>query len=394
MITVSEAKLIIKNQCHPLPVVTTSLFNAAGCFLAKDVTAFTDIPPFNQSAMDGYAFMYEEWQGGHKLNIKGEVAAGDDLKNVLQQGCATRIFTGAPVPDGADTVVMQERTSIQNEFLIIDDLNLSKGNAVRLKGSEIKAGQKALERGTYLSPAAIGFLASIGMDQVDIFKMPSVSIIVTGNELVQPGGLLQHGQVYECNSFALLAALKKINIGEVKVYKVKDEQNEIRDALVKSLESSDVVLLTGGVSVGDYDFVLHAADSIGITKLFHRVKQKPGKPLYFGKLESKYVFGLPGNPSSVLTCFYEYVIPAFHLLNPSIPDLESIQVALNKRIHKVQGLTHFLKAYYDGNRVTPLDAQESYRLSSFAKANSLIIVDENTSNCPEGSIVEIHLLPK
>jgi molybdopterin molybdotransferase len=394
MISVAEAKSIINEQCSQLPVIKKSLNDSSGCLLANDVISIADIPPFNQSAMDGYAFQYDDWLNNKELKIKGELAAGAHIKIKLEQGHAIRIFTGAPVPEGADTVVMQERTSIMNGQLIIDDLNLKIGNAIRLKGSEIKARHCALERGTYLSPAAIGFLASIGIDQVEVFKTPVVSIIVTGNELKEPGTKLEHGQVYECNSFALLAALKQLQINDIYVFRAKDDKDEIVHMLTKALDLADIVLLTGGVSVGDYDFVLNAADSLGIKKLFHRIKQKPGKPLYFGKLPNKTIFGLPGNPSSVLTCFYEYVIPALNRLSPSIPLLQSIYVPLNKEINKAIGLTHFLKATHDGLNVMPLDAQESYKLSSFAKANCLICLDENTTHCKVGSIVEIHLLPK
>ncbi len=393
MISVAEAKLIIQEHCSPLLVVSMALNTALGSQLAEDVFASTDIPPFNQSAVDGYAFAFDEWQNQKKLIIKGEIPAGDNSKSFLITDNTVRIFTGAPVPDGADTVVMQERTKVLNDQLFIEDLNLSKGSAVRLKGSEIQAGERALERGTYLSPAAIGFLASIGVIKVSVLKKPTLSIIVTGNELQEPGKPLEHGQVYECNSFGLVAALKQLNLNDVNVYWAKDSPEDIKHALTNSLVTSDIVLLTGGVSVGDYDFVLEAASSCGISKLFHQVKQKPGKPLYFGKKENKYVFGLPGNPASVLTCFYEYVIPALRLLNPSIKDLHSIHTPVTKPINKMQGLTHFLKGYYNGNSVTPLDAQESYRLSSFAKANCLICIDENLTSCFEGVIVEIHLLP-
>jgi molybdopterin molybdotransferase len=151
--------------------------------------------------------------------------------------------------------------------------------------------------------------------------------------------------------------------------------------------------LTGGISVGDYDFVLQAATECGVTKLFHKIKQRPGKPLYFGKKENKLVFGLPGNPSSVLTCFYQYVIPALEKLSKRKIGLQTLKIPLAKLFQKNAGLTHFLKGFYDGKTAMPLDAQESFRLSSFAKANCLIQIDEDITSLKEGELVDVYLLP-
>ncbi|HEY5772972.1 MAG TPA: molybdopterin-binding protein, partial [Chitinophagaceae bacterium] len=172
-----------------------------------------------------------------------------------------------------------------------------------------------------------------------------------------------------------------------------DKPEIITDTLKKALQQSDVVLLTGGISVGDYDFVLQAATECGVEKLFHKIKQRPGKPLYFGKRENKLVFGLPGNPSSVLTCFYQYVIPALVKLSKREIGLITIKVPLAKVFQKNTGLTHFLKGFYDGKTVAPLDAQESYRLSSFAKANCLIQIDEDITSLKEGELVNVYLFP-
>src|SRR4030095_1836296 len=197
-----------------------------------------------------------------------------------------------------------------------------------------------------------------------------------GNELQQPGKSLQHGQVYESNSLALKAVLEQLHINDVEVLYASDKPEIVTSTLEKALQKSDVVLSTGGISVGDYDFVLQAATKCGVEKLFHKVKQRPGKPLYFGKKNNKLIFGLPGNPSSVLTCFYQYVIPALEKLSNKNPVLKIIRAPLSKPFQKTALLTHFLKGIYDGNTVAPLDAQESYRLSSFATANCLIQVDE------------------
>jgi len=393
LINVAEAKKIILENVSSLEPVILQLQESTGLILAEDVYATMDIPPFPQSSMDGYAFSFTGWKQNKKLKIAGEVAAGSNETFTLAPENAVRIFTGAAVPVGADTVIMQEKTQVENGELKIEDESLKEGNSVRPKGSEVKAGTLALEKENVLSPAAIGFLAGIGITEVRVYPNPSVSIIITGNELQQPGEPLQHGQVYESNSFALKAVLKQLNIDNTQILYAPDKPEIVTDTLQKALEQSDVILLTGGISVGDYDFVLQAATQCGVEKLFHKIKQRPGKPLYFGKKENKLVFGLPGNPSSVLTCFYQYVVPALEKLSKRKIGLQSLQVPLAKPFQKNTGLTHFLKGYYDGKTATSLDAQESYRLSSFAKANCFIQVDEEITSLSGGELVTIYLLP-
>ena len=393
MISVTEAKQIVRNNIKPLAPVIVPLENAAGLVLAEDIYASIDIPAFNQSSMDGYAFRFEDFIKDKNFEIAGEVPAGEfkNFDNLI--GKAVRIFTGAPVPRGLDTVVMQEKTTITNKNIAILDNQIIQGNNVRPVGAEIKAGSLALKTGAFLSPAAIGFLAGIGVSQAGIFPKPAATIIVTGNELQKPGQQLQPGQVYESNSYALKAALLQINIHDVENIFATDNINVLQKALENALQSSDIVLLTGGVSVGDYDFVLHAAELCGVQKMFHKVKQRPGKPLYFGKKENKVVFGLPGNPSSVLTCFYEYVMVAIEQLTMLKNTIKSEMLPLGKSCNKNTSLTHFLKGKKDGETVFPLDAQESFRMSSFANANCLIYIPEDKQECKEGDFVEVHLLP-
>jgi molybdopterin molybdotransferase len=398
MISVSEAKKIIAEKITALSPVSLSLQQSAGLILAENVFASADIPAFPQSSMDGYAFSFGDWKKNKKLKIAGEIAAGGSEIFSLSSGSAVRIFTGAAVPAGADTVVIQEKTRVASSpgsdgELFIEDENLQAGNNVRPKGSEIKAGALALEKKSVLSPAAIGFLAGIGTAVVKVYPDPSVSIIITGNELQLPGKPLGHGRVYESNSFALKAALQQLHINNVEVYYATDKPEVVTDALKKALQLSDVVLLTGGISVGDYDFVLQAANACGVEKLFHKVKQRPGKPLFFGKKKEKLVFGLPGNPSSVLTCFYQYVIPALGKLSGRKIGLQTMKALLAKAFKKNTGLTHFLKGFYDGKTAMALDAQESYRLSSFATANCLIQIDEEITSLNENDPVDVYLLP-
>lgn len=393
MISTEEAKRLISENSVVLLPVKHLLQQAGGKVLAEDVYASINIPAYAQSSMDGYAFSFPDWKTNKSLAIKGEMAAGSSETFVLLPGSAVRIFTGAAVPAGADTVVMQEKTKIENGQLVIEDDNIRQGSNIRLKGSEIKTGELALAKDSLLMPAAIGFLAGIGITEVLVYPLPVVSIIVTGNELQTPGQPLLQGQVYESNSYSLQAALKQMHITEVKVYKAEDTLETVKQVLKEALEKSDIIFLTGGVSVGDYDFVAAAAAENAIEKVFHKIKQKPGKPFYFGKKEDKLVFGLPGNPASVLTCFYEYVEPALKKISKQKTGLLVMQAPIATSFKKAAGLTHFLKGYYDGEKVISMHAQESYRLSSFANANCLIKINEETTICEEGELVEIHLLP-
>ena len=401
MISVTEAKEIITKNTVALEPVKSMMSQAYGKVTAEDVFATIDIPSFPQSSMDGYALCFEDWRRAKKLKIAGEVPAGGHTEFNLQPENAVRIFTGAAVPPGADTVVMQEKVKKIDGQLIIEDENLQAGNSVRPKGSEVKAGSLALKKGSVLSPAAIGFLAGIGVTEIQVYPFPSITVIITGNEFQQPGMPLRYGQVYESNSFALKAVLKQLHIEDVHVSYAHDNLEVVKSLLEKALEQSDLVLLTGGISGSDYDFVLQATMECGVEKLFHKVKQRPGKPLYFGKkviradavAAEKLVFGLPGNPSSVLTCFYQYVIPVLEKLSNRKKIMRTLRAPLSKSFQKNTGLTHFLKAIYDGRTATLLDAQESYRLSSFAIANCLIQVDEEITSLEEGELVDVFLLP-
>ena len=391
MITVAEAKHIISTNVTALDPVALPLIDARGKVLAADVYATVDIPAYPQSAMDGYAFAFDDQQ--KELVIEGEVAAGSSEVVALQAGKAIRIFTGAPVPDGADTVVMQEKVKTKNGILFIEDDKLQKSSNVRPAGSEIKAGELALPIGGVLTAAAIGFLAGIGITSVTVIPDPVISLIVTGNELQKPGEPLTYGQVYESNSYSLTAALQSLHLSLSNVYTAKDNPDELTATFQHALNESDLVLLTGGVSVGEYDFVLQAATNCGVVQQFHKVKQRPGKPLFFGTKNGKAVFGLPGNPSSVLTCFYEYVADALSIQTKRTLQLKALQSVLAKDCKKAPGLTHFQKAYYNGQTVLPLTAQESYKLNSFATANCLLVLDGEKEEYQTNDPVTIHLLP-
>ena len=402
MISVQEAKSLILEQIVPMPLHPMPLAMAAGATLGADVYAKIDIPAFEQSSMDGYAIRFDERL--LPLTIGGEMQAGADQQITLLPEHAARIFTGAPLPHGADTVVMQEKVEVSNGVLTILDDQLSPGLNVRPKGAEAAAGALAMQKGCKLSPAAIGFLAGIGLTEVEVCLTPSVAIIVTGKELQRPGEELAFGQVYESNSYSLTAALELAQVTKINFYSADDELDELTAVLKEALALNDVVLLTGGVSVGDYDFVLRAAEASGVQQIFHKVKQKPGKPLYFGKTDKHIVFGLPGNPSSVLSCFYQYVLPALEKMmgyKSNIPEkgqpsgsLKTQEAVLTHECTKGAGLTHFLKAHFNDGNVTPLSAQESFRMSSFAQANAMIELPEEETVFAAGTKVKVYIFPE
>ncbi len=391
MISVIEAKNMIAENVKTFSPACLRLQLSAGLILAKDIYAPVNIPAFPQSGMDGYALAFSSIT--KQIKIEGEQAAGNHLKITIKPGTAVRIFTGAVVPEGADTVVMQEKTKVADGYLLIEDDKLKTGDNVRLPGTEIAKDALALTAGTRLTPAAIGFLAGMGIAEVDVIPNARVSIIVTGNELQNPGTAAEYGKVYESNSFALLAALKQIHITDVAVYTSEDDINALTKVLSEALLKTDIVLMTGGVSVGDYDFTVKASENCGVQKIFHKIKQKPGKPIFFGKKENVLFFGLPGNPASVLTCFYQYVLPALEKLTTQKLLLETKRFPLFSLYKKPAGITHFLKGICDGTHVHLPQDQESYKLNSFATANCLVMIPETITEAAAGENVEIHLLP-
>lgn len=393
MVSFLTAKQTVAGEAFTPVRRKTPLAEAAGSVLASPVLAQRDIPGFLQSSMDGYAFRFADHAKGKPMKIVAEIAAGSAGQITLGEGEAARIFTGAPLPGGSDTVVMQEKALVERDLLRVADPALREGGHTRKAGSEIQEGALALDAQTCLSPAAVGFLAAIGVAEVTVFSQPSVAILVTGNELRQPGMPLLAGQVYDGSSFMLLAALRQMGIPDVEVTRVPDDFDVLKQQLERTLHTRDVVLVSGGVSVGAYDFGARAAAACGVTALFHGVRQRPGKPLFFGRKGNTALFGLPGNPSSTLTCFYEYVWPLLRRWSGHADELVALKVPLSHGYEKDNGLTQFLKGRFEKGRVTPLGAQESFRLHSFATANCLIVLGENQRALLAGDQVEIHLLP-
>ncbi|NJI72788.1 molybdopterin molybdotransferase MoeA [Sphingobacterium kitahiroshimense] len=390
MVSVSEAKAIIKKHAHFVRTGIKTLSESLGYTVAEQIISKYDIPGFRQSSMDGYALKFEDHN--NRLEIVGEMRAGKQSDVTLLSGQAMRVFTGAPIPTAADTVVMQERVYREGDWITVADEQLTLGMHVREKGSEATKGTLALAQGTVLTPAALGFLAGIGCEKLLIFEPPKVAIIVTGDELKELGQPLFFGQVYDSNSIQLRAALQKAGIETVQVFHATDDPAALEKILGQALLASDLVLLVGGVSVGDYDFVVQSALAQSVRPHFHKVKQKPGKPLFFGTKDETVVFGLPGNPSSALTCFYLYVLPAIDRMMQRADSVCYSKAVTTVDYPKNSGLTHFIKAHLMDGRVLPLHAQESYRLQSYAQANCLLVIPEESTGIVAGEEVQVIVL--
>jgi len=386
MIEVNEALEIVAANSSVLTTQKISVDKALGYILAETIYSPISMPPFRQSAMDGYAFIHSR---RHQFDVVGISQAGDHANIKLKETEAVRIFTGAYVPNDADTVVMQEHVMVNGDSILIAKMPEPFAN-VRSKGEQINAEDVVLDANTLITPAAIGFLACLGITEITVYKKPKVAILVTGNELVQPGKKLPKGKIYESNSIMLQAALQTIGVNKIKVHTVKDNLKATKKALESILKKNDIVLISGGISVGDYDFVKEALVKNGVEELFYKINQKPGKPMFFGSKKDTLVFALPGNPASSLTNFYIYVYPAVkNKMGFSNTHLPKIVRKLDSEVVNNTGKTLFLKALYNETSVTILKGQASSMLNSFAIANGLVIVPHDIENIKKGASVTI-----
>ncbi len=388
MIQVEQALAIIENNCPKMPIRKIKVRKSLGFILAEAIYSPIDMPPFRQSAMDGFAFLHSELT---QFEVIGTSQAGDYSNIALEKNQAIRIFTGAYVPDNLDTVVMQEHTTVDDNTITIDKMPLCFAN-VRNQGEQIKENQLVLEKGTSINPAAIGFLACLGITEIAVYAKPKVAIVVTGNELVKPGNHLPKGKIYESNSIMLETALRGIGIQKTATFNVKDNLKATKKVLKNCLSDFDVVLVSGGISVGDYDFVKEALLSNGVEELFYKINQKPGKPLFFGKKDETIVFALPGNPASTLTSFYVYVLAAlkkrmgFEAIN-----LPKIKRKINIDFTNTSEKTLFLKAFYNEEKVSILESQSSAMLNTFALANAFVCVPYDQENIKKDQ--EVMVIP-
>lgn len=389
MIEFEEARDLVKSNTRPLSCETIPLYESLKRVVATDIFSPIDMPPFDQSAMDGYALGSIDRE---TFELIGEIKAGDSDEGILlQPHQAIRIFTGAIVPKSAVAVVKQEIVHVHDKIIVIQS-TITQGENIRKRGEQIEKGGLAMTKNTLLSPGAIGFLAALGLQQVEVFRKPNVVILVTGNELISAGEKLNPGKIYESNSHMLYAALMECGI-EPQIIRVPDNFDQTVSVIEKYIDSCDLLIASGGISVGDYDFVGQAMNQIGVECIFHKVKQKPGKPLYFGKYKNTLVFGLPGNPAAALTCFYVYVLNCIHQMtgNPS-QGLELRSLRLTSSYQKTTSLCHFLKARAQNDLVTILHAQSSAMLSSLSSANAIIYLPLGQENWSSEDLVDVYML--
>ena len=392
MISPREAVRLIERHCpSPLGVTVVSITDALDHVLAEDVRSPIALPAFDNSAMDGYALRSGDTtkaSAAHpvELRIMTTVFAGDTKRRAIGGGEACRIMTGAPLPDGANTVIAKEQALVAGTTLTVKE-SVPALRHVRRRGEEVKRGATILKSGQLIHPGVIGCLATVGKGRVKVFRKPSVAVIATGDETVAPGKKLAHGQIYDSNSHMVAAMLRQAGIEPSRVRRVKDHATALSNSVGAALKNSDVLIVIGGVSVGERDYLRSVLERHRVREVFWRVKQKPGKPLFFGVRGKRLVFGLPGNPASAFTCFYIYVYAALmRMAGVRTPGLSKRRLAVGDGIVADPIKWLFLKGKTDPavDGVVPLAKQGSHMLTSLAEADSLIVVPPNGDGTVKG----------
>ena len=371
---------------------------ALGKTLGQPIVAAENIPPFDNSAMDGFAVRAQDVPApGTCLQLAGEISAGCSDTPPLTPGACVRIMTGGPLPDGANAVLPIEVAEAHPTENSVTFLKAAiPGNHVRPAGQDMPRGHTVLEAGKVLGPADIAVLASLGQVQVPITRPPGVSIVTTGNELIEPSEPLRPGKIRNANGLALAAQIATAGGQLYGQFHAPDTREAVRNAL-EAARGGNMLVISGGVSVGEYDFVKDVLEDMGLSMLFWRVRQRPGKPLVFGLLGDIPVFGLPGNPVSSAVCFEAYVRPALAGMlgrQNVLPRLES--AVLDKHIPKKRGLHHFVpgQAWWVDRTLTvaPAGPQGSHIVSSLARADGLIHLPELLEEAPAGMSVSFERL--
>lgn len=398
MIHFEEAVRLILSNTPIFPIIEKNNYEINYDVLAEDIRAKEDLPIFSNSAMDGFALRSENTHSVPvDLKIKGCIKAGDSPGIKVGEGEAVKIMTGTPMPEGADAVIMVEDTE-EKERKVLIKKSIKKGENVRPKGEEIKKGQIGLKKGSRLNPASLGFLASMGWEKVKVFGKPRVSVLITGSELVKPGLKLMPGKKWESNSVLLNSALAEVNIKPIFLRIVRDKLLDLERQIREGLKNSDILLISGGISVGDYDFVQEILLEMKIKKIFWRVAVKPGKPTFFGKKGNKLVFGLPGNPVSVLVTFLEYVRPAIlKMMGQRDVFLQEREAILEEKLQKETDRAYLLRGVFQEKNgmayVKSAGLQCSHILESFTGANCLIFLEKKKNIYEKGERVKIQILP-
>lgn len=401
MIAYEEALSLVLQHAHPLEAIFVPLSQAFGYSLADPLTARMDMPRFDNAAMDGFGVRVADVADASetlpaRLRLVSLVRAGDAAGPEVASGTAVKILTGAPVPAGVDAVVMREFCREQHGDVLVTR-SVKPGENIRRRGDEFHQNDLVLPEGLRLNPAGVGLLATMGYATVPVYRKPSVALIVTGNELVTPGEPLGPGQLFDANTSTLASALHAMGIVDVRCSSAKDTLDDIRANLSDALAWADLIITVGGVSVGDYDFVRDASQSLAIQTRCWQVAMKPGKPFYFGTRDRQLICGLPGNPVSALLTFCQFVRPALRrLMGASGVDPLTLTAILTTPLRKKAGRIEFVRGItsrQDGRlMVTPTTGQDSHMLGGFAQANCLIHVPQEATTWAAGEPITVTLL--
>ena len=397
--SVTQARQFIQQFLSPVSetenvVVMQSLSRV----LAADIISPSNVPNHNNSAMDGFAFKFSA--NLKTLKIIGTAYAGKVFTGIVNAGECVKIMTGAVIPAGADTVVMQERIAIKSDRItLLDEPKL--GANVRKAGEDLQLGQTVLAKGHVLKPADLGLVASLGVGEVSVFRQLKVAFFSTGDELVGVGKNLAEGQIYDSNRYTLYGMLSRLSVVISDLGVVPDKPDLLEATLLKAASENDVVITSGGVSVGEADFMKGLLAKHGQV-LFWKINMKPGRPLAYGKIQGDndklaHYFGLPGNPVSAMVTFYQFVQPALQALSGAVSrTIPFFKVECTESIRKTTGRTEFQRGILfesDGTwKVKPLPNQGSGVLSSMSAANCFIVLDETIGNCEAGKMVSVQLL--
>ncbi|WP_372880210.1 molybdopterin molybdotransferase MoeA [Psychromonas sp.] len=385
----------LENVCQ---AVSLPLSQALGYALAEDIKSPLNVPPFNNSAMDGYALNRADLincSPDNPITLKqvGKSFAGAPYQGQLQSGECIRIMTGAVMPDCADTVVMQEQTTAK-EGLISFTQCPKPGANVRLAGEDLQLGQKVLGKGHKLTPRDIPLIASLGLANIQVFRKLKVAVISSGDELKSLGETLSPGDIYDSNRYSIIALLSRMNVEVIDFGIVKDDKNKIREAFIAADQQADVVISSGGVSVGEADFIKDILSELG-TIGFWKLAIKPGKPFAFGKLSNSVFFGLPGNPVSAMVTLYQLAVPAMATLSGLNPQpVMRLNAIATEKLKKGPGRTDFQRATYSVNEngqlvVQSTGSQGSGVFSSMSQSNCFIVLEQDRGNVEAGEIVTI-----
>lgn len=389
MISEREAREKILEAVRPLPSRQAPLSRVLDCFAAQDYFARLPLPAFDNSAMDGYAVIADSCKKGQRLRVTGEQPAGPDRKLRVSAGEAVRIFTGAPIPEGADAVVMQEDvTRREDEILINVDVEASE--FIRRRGCDLAEGQKMLSKGDRIGAVASGLLASQGFAEAMIGGEVKAAILSTGDELVRPGEKLQPGQIYESNSTLLSALVQRCGGIVNSADHCRDERQATIEA-VRRAATNDVLIISGGVSVGEHDLVKDALRSLGAQIDIWRVAVKPGKPFVFGCIEKCAVFGLPGNPVSAFVTFLHFVRPAIlKMMGATELGLPQAPAMVTTDLRNDGDRAHYIRGSLEDGTFTPVGRQESHALFGLSRSNSLLRLEVGES-LKAGAIVQVQI---